>query len=35
MGRKGRKLIIDRYNIQRNVVLLESLFLDTGHQHRD
>ena len=35
MGREGRKLIIDRYNIQRNVVLLESLFLDTGHQHRD
>lgn len=32
MGREGRRLIIDRYNIQKNVARLESLFLDAvGH----
>ena len=35
MGREGRKVIIERYNTQKNVARLESLFLDTGGPNRD
>lgn len=35
MGREGRRLIIDRYNLQKIVTQLESLFLNTGGRHQD
>jgi glycosyltransferase involved in cell wall biosynthesis len=30
MGREGRKLVVDKYNVKRNILRLESLFLDAG-----
>ncbi|MBN1882206.1 MAG: glycosyltransferase family 4 protein [Deltaproteobacteria bacterium] len=35
MGREGRRLIIDGYNIHKNVVRIESLFSDAGNRHRN
>jgi len=34
MGREGRKLVVDQYNVKKNILGLESLFLDTG-RHRN
>jgi glycosyltransferase involved in cell wall biosynthesis len=35
MGREGRRIILDSYNIHKNVVRLESLFSGAGRPHRN